>query len=180
MRLKFFLLFAGLTVLMNVTAFSQSGVAINTTGNGADQSAMLDISSNAKGLLIPRMATTERDAITLPATGLFIYNTTVNAFQVNTGTPATPIWSTLSTAVSGSFWSIAGNSGTTAAANFIGTTDNNGLSFRTNNAIRMSVGATGNIGIGITAPSARLHVFAPAGTNPLTLIGVTNGTNTST
>ncbi|MGN6618354.1 MAG: tail fiber domain-containing protein, partial [Ilyomonas sp.] len=42
------------------------------------------------------------------------------------------------------------------------------------------VDRTGNIGIGLTAPTSKLHVFAPAGTNPLTLIGVTNGTNTLT
>ena len=37
--------------------------------------AALDITSTTKGLLIPRMTTSQRDAITLPATGLQIYNT---------------------------------------------------------------------------------------------------------
>ena len=41
------------------------------------------------------MTTTERDAIILPATGLTIFNTTLVAYQVNTGTPVTPVWSTL-------------------------------------------------------------------------------------
>ena len=37
--------------------------------------AALDITSTTKGLLIPRMTTSQRNAITLPATGLQIYNT---------------------------------------------------------------------------------------------------------
>lgn len=37
-------------------------------------SAVLDISSNSKGLLMPRMTTLERNAITAPAVGLQIYN----------------------------------------------------------------------------------------------------------
>jgi len=37
--------------------------------------AALDITSTTKGLLIPRMTTSQRNSITLPATGLQIYNT---------------------------------------------------------------------------------------------------------
>jgi len=50
-------------------------MAVNTTGSVADNSAMLDVSSTAKGILIPRMTQTERDAISSPATGLMIYQT---------------------------------------------------------------------------------------------------------
>src|SRR5215471_5065714 len=55
-------------------------------------------------------------------------------------------------------WHINGNSGTNAATNFVGTTNNQGLSFRTNNAIRMRVSAAGNIGIGTNAPVQKLDV----------------------
>jgi len=44
------------------TAFAQ-GTSMNTTGAAADTSAMLDISSTAKGILIPRMTQAQRDAI---------------------------------------------------------------------------------------------------------------------
>jgi hypothetical protein len=54
------------------------GVGINTTGADAHPSAMLDVNSTSKGLLPPRMSTTQRDAIASPATGLTIYNTTTN------------------------------------------------------------------------------------------------------
>lgn len=50
-------------------------VSINTDGSSPDGSAMLDIKSSDKGILIPRMTKTERDAIASPAMGLMIYQT---------------------------------------------------------------------------------------------------------
>jgi hypothetical protein len=61
-------------------AFAQS-VAINTDGSTAHASAILDVKSINKGVLIPRMTTTQRNAIASPATGLMIYNTSTNTFQ---------------------------------------------------------------------------------------------------
>ncbi len=55
-------------------------------------------------------------------------------------------------------WSLTGNSGTNSASNFLGTTDNHSLTFRTNNSRRMIIDSLGNIGIGITNPSANFHV----------------------
>lgn len=52
--------------------FSQS-VGISNTAAAPDTTAMLDISSTAKGLLIPRMTAQQKTAITSPATGLLIY-----------------------------------------------------------------------------------------------------------
>jgi hypothetical protein len=49
-------------------------------------SAQLDVSSTTKGFLPPRMDSTQRNAIVSPATGLTIYNTNINAFQVYNGT----------------------------------------------------------------------------------------------
>lgn len=47
-------------------------------------SAMLDVQSTTKGFLPPRMTTTQRDAISSPAAGLIIYNTTTNKLNVYT------------------------------------------------------------------------------------------------
>lgn len=49
-------------------------------------SAQLDVSSTTKGFLPPRMDSTQRNAIVSPATGLTIYNTSINAFQCYNGT----------------------------------------------------------------------------------------------
>lgn len=61
-------------VLLSSLAFSQN-VGINTDGSQPDSSAMLDIKSSNKGLLIPRMTQSERNAISNPATSLLIYQT---------------------------------------------------------------------------------------------------------
>lgn len=50
-------------------------VAINETGNIADASAMLDISSQNKGLLVPRLTNEQKSSIVKPAEGLLIYQT---------------------------------------------------------------------------------------------------------
>lgn len=66
-------------------------VGIGTTTPNA--SALLEISSTAKGFLPPRMTTTQRDSITLPATGLVVYNTTTNKLNVREASE----WSELTT-----------------------------------------------------------------------------------
>lgn len=57
-------------------------------------------------------------------------------------------------------WSLTGNAGTNAGTNFIGTTDNIALRFRTNNSIRMSISSGGKVGIGILVPIFKLDVRA--------------------
>ena len=58
-------------------------VISNTT---YDASAKLQVDSTTKGFLPPRMTTTQRDAITTPAAGLMVYNTTTNKAQCYNGT----------------------------------------------------------------------------------------------
>ncbi len=76
LSMKRFLFFAIVLFFLSHLTFAQ--VAINTTGDSPDPSAMLDISASDKGLLIPRVAltgTTDNTTIPSPATGLMIYNT---------------------------------------------------------------------------------------------------------
>jgi hypothetical protein len=81
--------------LVAVSKLYSQNIAVNATGSLPDTSAVLDVSSTSKGLLLPRMTTTQVSAITLPATGLIIFNTTINAFEVNIGTASSPNWVTL-------------------------------------------------------------------------------------
>jgi hypothetical protein len=46
-----------------------------------------------------RMTATQVSKIHLPETGLIVFNTTVAAFQINTGTCTKPSWQTLATNV---------------------------------------------------------------------------------
>ncbi len=59
---------------------SNAQVGIGTTE--PDASSALEISSTTKGVLIPRMISSQRDAIAAPANGLLIFNTSNNTFEV--------------------------------------------------------------------------------------------------
>ena len=50
-----------------------------------DPSAKLDVYSTNSGVLLPRLTTAQRDAITSPATGLLIYNTDENCYEFWSG-----------------------------------------------------------------------------------------------
>ncbi len=52
------------------------GTAINNDGSEPDPSAILDIKSNYKGFLLPRLSVAEIAAVSAPADGLQVYNTT--------------------------------------------------------------------------------------------------------
>ncbi len=59
----------------------------------------------------------------------------------------------------GSGWGLTGNIGTTPATQFIGTTDAQPVVFKTNNIERMRILSNGDVGIGISAPSSKLHIY---------------------
>jgi hypothetical protein len=63
---------------------SAGSVLIGTSTDIA--SSRLTVASTTQGFLPPRMTTTQRDAISSPATGLIIFDTTVNKVSVYNGT----------------------------------------------------------------------------------------------
>lgn len=75
-------------LIINLSLYSQVG--INTTT--IDESAMLQIDATNRGLLIPRMTSTQRLAITNPATGLLVYDLTLHQLYQNAGTSSSPVW----------------------------------------------------------------------------------------
>lgn len=60
-------------------------VPIGVGTSTPNASALLDLTSTTRGLLIPRMITTQRNAISSPATGLEIFNTTTGQFEFYNG-----------------------------------------------------------------------------------------------
>ena len=82
--MKRFLLIAKFLLAASVTTLSQ-GVAINNTAAAANASAMLDVSSPNKGMLIPRVSTASRKAIANPATGLFVFDSTEKTLYMYDG-----------------------------------------------------------------------------------------------
>ncbi|MCB0573983.1 MAG: hypothetical protein KDC61_05390, partial [Saprospiraceae bacterium] len=100
-------------------------VSVNQDNSAPDPSAMLDVKSSDKGMLVPRMTTAQRTAISNPATGLLVFDTDTESFWYRDSGG----WVNL---IAG--WSLTGNAGTVNGTNFIGTTDNVALDFRVNNA----------------------------------------------
>ena len=88
--MKIFPFIIVLALLNNGLLFSQ--VAVNTDGSAPDNSAMLEVKSTTKGMLIPRMTLTERNGIISPANGLLIFCTSNNQYYSNKGTPSTANW----------------------------------------------------------------------------------------
>jgi hypothetical protein len=61
--------------VFGLTVFSQVGVGTSTP----DNSAMLEVSSNSKGFLLPRMTSIQRLAVTAPQAGLQVYDNQTNS-----------------------------------------------------------------------------------------------------
>ena len=71
----------------NIYSKGVTHITDNTTSSTTlDASAKLQVDSTTQGFLPPRMTTTERDAISTPAAGLMVYNTTTNKAQCYNGT----------------------------------------------------------------------------------------------
>ncbi|UEG49584.1 hypothetical protein LK994_13160 [Ferruginibacter lapsinanis] len=110
---RHFVLIVSLLLIFTISNSYGQNIAINDNGAMPDTSAMLDVSSTSKGLLAPRMTTTQRNNIPLPATGLLIFNTTTGAFNVNTGTSAVPAWDVLAVSGGSGISSLGGLTGST-------------------------------------------------------------------
>jgi len=67
----------GLVCLMGTILAQNVGIGTSTP----DPSARLDVSDNQRGILIPRLTTAERNAITNPARSLLIYNIDCDEYQ---------------------------------------------------------------------------------------------------
>jgi hypothetical protein len=73
-----------LPLLLFITLYSTAQVGIGT--KIPEPSAMLEVKSNNKGVLISRMTETERSAIKSPASGLLVYQTDgIAGFYYHTG-----------------------------------------------------------------------------------------------
>jgi len=117
---KYFTVLLSLLMLNHLHA--QVGIGTTTPNN----SAQLDITATNRGFLMPRMTQAQRNLIPSPATGLQIYQTDA--------TPGYYFWNGAAWVAmrNENFWGLAGNEGTDRNTNFIGTTDQRPLVFRTN------------------------------------------------
>jgi hypothetical protein len=152
---------AAILIALSLSSHSVAqNVGINSTGASPDASAMLDISSTDTGLLVPRVALTATNTpepITSPATSLLIYNTAtagttpynvLPGFYYWNGTA----WTTLNTGnISSTAWALGGNTGTSAETDFMGTSDDSDLVFKTDNTevLRLYSGGGADLNAGV-------------------------------
>jgi hypothetical protein len=151
---------------------SADGNGIGMQTNTPNVSSLLDMVSTTRGLLIPRMTTTQRDAISSPATGLLIFNTTTGAFNYYTGAAWVAI---------GTGGGAVGGSGTTnrvakwTAATTLGdallsddgtnvTLVSGQLLLPLGSASAPSYSLTGDLNTGMWSPAADTLAFSTAGT----------------
>ena len=144
-----------------VHSYAQLKVGNNPTS--INPNAILELQATNKGFLLPRVAltsTTNASPLSGFVNGMLVYDT-VTAGDVTPGMyycDGTK-WIKLSASVAnGNSWNITGNSNTDPAANFIGTTDEKPLLFKTNGAERLRITRKGRVGIGTNSPNAALHV----------------------
>lgn len=148
--MKKFTFFCIVLMVMTVQTYAQ-GVGINATGVAPDSSAMLDVAGTNRGFLLPRFnLTTTSFTPARPQSYLMVFDTvgTINAgsrfntgrgLYFNAGTPAAPSWRRfLTSADSTVFWGTRGN--VAASGDFIGTTNQEFFSIRTDNIERMRFG----------------------------------------
>lgn len=133
------LIFTYFFLILTATVFSKlyAQVAVNTDGSQPNASAMLDVKSHTKGILIPRMLETERLNISNPAKGLMVYQTDGSK----------------------GFYYFDGNSW-----NYVGN-ENNDLWIRdSSNSYTYLSNSTDNVGIGTSSPTIKLDIrgFAAA------------------
>ncbi|GIV44094.1 MAG: hypothetical protein KatS3mg035_1217 [Bacteroidia bacterium] len=149
-----------LALCSSFTLAQGQGVGIGTLN--PDASARLDIVATDRGVLIPRVnlvATTNPAPVTSPAISLLVYNqATVNdvvpGFYYWDGTK----WVSLAGGATNA-WLLDGNLGTNANNNFVGTTDAQPLTFRTNNIARFRI-ANGNQVFGLANGTANAPFYS--------------------
>lgn len=85
--------FTLLALLLTLVIGAQNNVGIGTTT--PDSSAVLDVTANDKGVLVPRLTAAQRIAIPVPANGLLVYDTDSSCFFFYSSTSSS--WQSLCT-----------------------------------------------------------------------------------
>ena len=128
---------------VNQKSSAQNIVVTDSSTYTADPSAVLDVESDTKGMLIPRMTTTQRNAISNPAEGLLVYDVTESSFYFRQGTE----WVRLS--------SINESAGSGNALFFVSNSSGDTIFAVYNDGVKVTVNETSKGNVGGFAVSGR-------------------------
>jgi hypothetical protein len=147
--------------LVYIASTTQLSVGTSTP----DASALFQLESTSKGFLAPRMTQVQRDAINNPASGLMVYNTDTNQYNVYNGS----IW--------GSVGSGGGSGGGGVNSGITGA-----FGYYQSSAATISPQSTlffknGMVGVGTNTPSALLQVVSSSTTLPILSISSSSGSS---
>ena len=121
-----------LLLAVSPSLLNAQNVAINNDGSLPDQTALLDIKSSTKGILIPRITSSERTSIVSPALGLTVFDKETFSYWMYRG-DVMGGWAEMQHSFQKN-WDVSGN-----------------------NIFTLN---TGNIGMGTNTPSEKLSINA--------------------
>lgn len=147
-----------LLFLSQAAIISRAQMKLGDNPTSINSASVLELEATNKGFVLPRLSIGNVSSSSpLPSgllTGTIVYNTNgsiTNGNGVGLYIWNGSQWNPLTPNISGYAWSLTGNAGTNYATNFLGTTDDVSLRFRTNNTERMIIDSLGNIGVGSSA-----------------------------
>ncbi|MEY8760552.1 hypothetical protein [Chryseobacterium tongliaoense] len=164
-------LFISAGILFSVAAYSQVGINTQTPKGTLDVTAKKTDGTTAEGFIAPRLTGDQIKAADAQygtaQKGIIIYATAaVGTSSTKTANITSEgyyyfdgsLWQKVGSSSAAAGWGLTGNTGTAAATNFVGTTDNVDFVTRTNNTEKMRITAAGNAGIGTSIPGTSLDV----------------------
>lgn len=154
--------------LCATSSFSQTKINDGTVGGSSlpNSSAILELESNNKGLLLSRVTLTTTTTWGLagatPVAGMLVFNTntsitsSTNSYPVISGGIGCYVWDGTGwmavkmdipkATADTSYWTVKGNASTNSNDNFLGTTDNHPLLIKVNNTKAGYIDSTGGNG----------------------------------
>lgn len=146
-------------------------------GGTASADAVVNIISTTKGILIPRMTTTQRNAIGSPSTSLLIYNTTTTQYELYTGST----WQSLASYISGTL-TVTGAASLQSTLNVTGASTFANVTINGNETVNGVLSVTGNTTLAsVTGTNATINgTLSVTGNTTLASVTGVNVTATGT
>ena len=137
-----------LTALFSLFCFDSIAQSVGIGTTSPDASALLEINTKTKGLLMPRMLKAQKNVIPSPGTGLLLFQNGPDSVGFHYYNGSRWEWIQSASNLDTLKWSTTGNAGTNAGLHFIGTRDNVPLVFKINNQAAGKIDTSGSVSIG--------------------------------